>query len=225
MSPSSAVVLSGTAADPDPRAASVVFEYGTSSSYGHATTVQSLSGSSAATTFTAGSRALHLAPITSGSSRWAPMAPPTEAMGCSRSRPGHASGGHHPAAGVRPCIQGDVAGSDEPRVTGHQISLRLGTTRAQADQADAKPKHCGWQHRQGRDGDHHQVASQHEVRASAGGHERRRENHRKHGLLQDRPAATRLSVRNDRRGTARCRSGSRRRSRARPGSLRSRDRT
>ncbi len=49
----SAVVLSGTAADPDPRAASVVFQYGTSVSYGHTTAVQSLSGGSAATSFTA----------------------------------------------------------------------------------------------------------------------------------------------------------------------------
>jgi len=49
----SAAVLSGTAADPDPRASSVVFQYGTSASYGHTTSVQSLAGGSAAETFTA----------------------------------------------------------------------------------------------------------------------------------------------------------------------------
>jgi len=52
-----------------------------------------------------------------------------------------------------------LLGAGEPGVTGHQISLRLGTARAQADQADAKPKRFGWQHRHSRDGDHHQAAS------------------------------------------------------------------
>jgi CSLREA domain-containing protein len=50
---SSAAVLSGTAADPDPRAASVVFQYGTTGSYGSTTSVQTLSGGSGVTTFTA----------------------------------------------------------------------------------------------------------------------------------------------------------------------------
>jgi CSLREA domain-containing protein len=49
----SGAVVSGTAADPDPRAATVSFQYGATSSYGMTTTVQALAGGAAATTFTA----------------------------------------------------------------------------------------------------------------------------------------------------------------------------
>jgi hypothetical protein len=49
----SAVVLSGTAADPDPRAGSVVFQYGSGTTYGTTTAAQSIAGNSGATGFTA----------------------------------------------------------------------------------------------------------------------------------------------------------------------------